>query len=178
MPASCPDEIEQTIKRDDPAGTYARKSHLKDNETRDVPALSTPPENLTQSRAASGWNEVVHPSTTTSLIGELLPVVPGYILVSELARGGMGVVFVVRDKVLNREVAVKTLLPGSASNPTALRRFVTEARITARLSHPGIPPVYALGAFPDGRPFLAMKLIKGCTLRRASRGTDGSTGRR
>ena len=43
-------------------------------------------------------------------------------------------------------------------------RFVVESKVTARLSHPGIPPVYALGALADGRPYLAMKLIKGDTL--------------
>ena len=44
------------------------------------------------------------------------------------------------------------------------RRFVDEARITGQLQHPGIPPVHDLGTLPDGRPFLAMKLIKGRTL--------------
>jgi WD40 repeat protein len=52
--------------------------------------------------------------------------------------------------------------------------FVREARITGRLPHPGIPPVYALGELPDGRPFLAMKLIRGDTLDKVlkARGTD------
>src|SRR5262249_29890403 len=44
------------------------------------------------------------------------------------------------------------------------RRFADEARITAQLQHPGIPPVHDLGTLPDGRPFLAMKLIKGQNL--------------
>jgi serine/threonine protein kinase len=76
----------------------------------------------------------------------------------------MGVVLAGRDIVLNREVAIKTLLPGTGINPVAIRRFVSEARITARLPHPGIPPIHALGTLPDGRPFLTMKLIKGRTL--------------
>src|SRR5262249_56206183 len=46
----------------------------------------------------------------------------------------------------------------------AARRFADEARIAAQLQHPGIPPVHDLGTLPDGRPFLAMKLIKGQTL--------------
>jgi serine/threonine protein kinase len=99
-----------------------------------------------------------------SSVGGSLPLTPGYAIVTELARGGMGVVFTARDKTLGREVAIKTLLPGSAGNATAVRRFVIEARVTARLSHPGIPPVFALGSMADGRPFLAMKLIKGRTL--------------
>src|SRR5262249_50308681 len=50
-----------------------------------------------------------------------------------------------------------------ADSPVA-RRFTDEARITAQLQHPGVPAVYRVGALPDGRPFLAMKLIKGRTL--------------
>jgi serine/threonine protein kinase len=82
----------------------------------------------------------------------------------ELARGGMGVVLAARDVVLGREVAIKMLLSGTESNPVAVRRFMDEARITARLAHPCIPPVYALGTLSDGRPYLAMKLIRGRTL--------------
>jgi len=76
----------------------------------------------------------------------------------------MGVVLAARDIVLNREVAIKTLLPGISANAVAIRRFVEEARITARLPHPGIPPVHTFGTLVDGRPFLTMKLIKGRTL--------------
>ena len=54
--------------------------------------------------------------------------------------------------------------------PAAARRFVDEARITGQLQHPGIPPVHDLGTLPDGRPFLAMKLIKGEHPRRPARG--------
>jgi len=89
---------------------------------------------------------------------------PGYELGSEIARGGMGVVLSARDLRLKREVAIKTLLPGGTEQVSAVRRFVREARITAKLPHPGIPPVYELGELADGRPFLAMKLIKGRTL--------------
>jgi len=90
--------------------------------------------------------------------------VAGYEMGEEIARGGMGVVIAARDLVLKREVAIKTLLPGGTDNLAVVRRFVREARITARLPHPGIPPVYELGELVDGRPFLAMKLIKGRTL--------------
>ena len=51
-----------------------------------------------------------------------------------------------------------------AAGSAAARRFVDEARIAGQLQHPGIPPVHDLGTLPDGRPFLAMKLIKGRTL--------------
>ncbi|MCI0700822.1 MAG: serine/threonine protein kinase [Planctomycetia bacterium] len=104
------------------------------------------------------------PNPNAPALGASTPSVPGYVVKGEIARGGMGVVLAGRDVVLNREVAIKTLLPGTGINPVAVRRFVSEARITARLPHPGIPPVHALGTLPDGRPFLTMKLIKGRTL--------------
>jgi tetratricopeptide (TPR) repeat protein len=87
-----------------------------------------------------------------------------YELLDEIAHGGMGVVFVARDMVLNRDVAVKILQERPPPGPTVVRRFVEEAKITGQLQHPGIPPVHDLGTLPDGRPFLAMKLIKGRTL--------------
>jgi tetratricopeptide (TPR) repeat protein len=87
------------------------------------------------------------------------PSIPGYAITAEIARGGMGRVYAGRDLTLDREVAIKTLLPGADAG-----RFVTEARITARLPHPGIPPVHALGTLGDGSPYLAMKLIRGRAL--------------
>ncbi len=89
---------------------------------------------------------------------------PGYALLGEVGRGGMGVVFRARDLALNREVAVKLLRPGTGSGSAAAARFVEEAQVTGQLQHPGIPAVYQVGALPDGRPFLAMKLIRGRTL--------------
>src|SRR5689334_11557280 len=58
------------------------------------------------------------------------PNIPGYVIDSELARGGMGCVYAGRDLVLDREVAIKTLLPGANAE-----RFINESKITARLPH-------------------------------------------
>jgi tetratricopeptide (TPR) repeat protein len=91
------------------------------------------------------------------------PAVPGFDVRGELARGGMGVVLAATDRALGRAVAIKTLRP-DVTDPTALRRFTDEARITAGLAHPGIPPIHQVGTLADGRPFLAMKLIQGKTL--------------
>jgi serine/threonine-protein kinase len=87
-----------------------------------------------------------------------------YELLEEIARGGMGVVYRARDRVLGRDVGVKTLLKVHAPDSTVVLRFREEARITGQLQHPSIPPVHDLGELPDGRPFIAMKLIKGQTL--------------
>ena len=87
-----------------------------------------------------------------------------YLLGDEIARGGMGVVYCATDTAFGREVAVKVLLDKYGPASGAARRFADEARITGQLQHPAIPPVHDLGTLPDGRPFLAMKLIKGRTL--------------
>jgi tetratricopeptide (TPR) repeat protein/tRNA A-37 threonylcarbamoyl transferase component Bud32 len=87
-----------------------------------------------------------------------------YLLAEEIARGGMGIIYLATDSVLGREVAVKLLHETYAPDSVAARRFADEARIAAQLQHPAIPPVHDLGTLPGGRPFLAMKLIKGQTL--------------
>jgi tetratricopeptide (TPR) repeat protein len=89
---------------------------------------------------------------------------PGYDLIGEIGRGAMGVVYRAVDRSLQREVAVKVLQERFAQDAAATRRFLDEARITGQLQHPGIPAIYQVGALADGRPFLAMKLIKGQTL--------------
>ena len=85
---------------------------------------------------------------------------PGYELLDEVGRGGMGVVYRARDVALGRDVAVKVLADRYGPDSPAAQRFLTEARITGQLQHPGIPAVHQAGELPDGRPFLAMKLIK------------------
>ena len=81
-----------------------------------------------------------------------------------LAKGGMGEVFIGHDKQLEREVAVK-LVRVSQDKPDqeAIRRFVRESRITARLQHPGIPAVYDVGTH-GGWPYLVMQRINGITV--------------
>jgi serine/threonine protein kinase len=89
-----------------------------------------------------------------------------YALGDEIAHGGMGVVYRATDTVFGREVAVKVLQERFATDPGAVRRFLDEAGITARLQHPSVPPAHDVGTLADGRPFLALKLIAGDTLDR------------
>ncbi|MBA2224583.1 serine/threonine-protein kinase [Thermogemmata fonticola] len=103
-------------------------------------------------------------ASLTSVAEPLLPAVPGYQLVDEIGRGGMGVVYRARDLRLNREVAIKSLNPKYAADSAVATRFQAEAQLTGQLQHPGIPAVHELGTLPDNRPFLAMKLVKGRTL--------------
>jgi serine/threonine-protein kinase len=85
-------------------------------------------------------------------------------LLGEIARGGMGAVFKGRDPDLGRDLAVKVLLEAHMEKPELVRRFVEEAQIGGQLQHPGVVPVYELGAFGDRRPYFTMKLVKGQTL--------------
>jgi len=102
-------------------------------------------------------------STVTTAVGTV-PEVPGYQLGEQIGRGGMGDVYRALDRELDREVAVKILQERYPIDSPATARFVAEAKVTAQLQHPGIPAVYRVAALADGRPFLAMKLIKGQTL--------------
>jgi serine/threonine-protein kinase len=83
------------------------------------------------------------------------------------ARGGLGAVFVALDSELHREVALKQILDHHADDPTSRTRFILEAEITGGLEHPGIVPVYGLGSYGGGRPYYAMRFIRGDSLKEA-----------
>ena len=87
-----------------------------------------------------------------------------YQLFGEIAHGGMGAVLRGRDTDLGRDLAVKVLLEAHKNKPDLIRRFVEEAQIGGQLQHPGVVPIYDIGAFADHRPFFTMKLVKGQTL--------------
>jgi serine/threonine-protein kinase len=83
------------------------------------------------------------------------------------ARGGLGEVFVAEDSELHREVALKQMQARHADNERTRARFVLEAEITGGLEHPSIVPVYGLGTYADGRPFYAMRFVRGESFRQA-----------
>ncbi len=88
-----------------------------------------------------------------------------YRIVEPIGRGGMGTVYRARDTVLDRDVALKVLhLPDA--DPGLATRLAREARILARLEHPGIVPVHDAGTLPDGRTWYAMKHVRGQSLDR------------
>jgi tetratricopeptide (TPR) repeat protein len=90
-----------------------------------------------------------------------------YRVVKAFSRGGLGQVSLARDEEVGREVALKEILPAHADSPEARQRFLMEAEITGSLEHPGVVPVYGLGQYADGRPFYAMRLIRGDNLQLA-----------
>ncbi len=82
-------------------------------------------------------------------------------------KGGLGRVSIALDEELNREIALKEILTAHADNLDNRTRFIREAEITGALEHPGVVPVYSLGKFADGRPYYAMRFIRGMNLQMA-----------
>jgi tetratricopeptide (TPR) repeat protein/tRNA A-37 threonylcarbamoyl transferase component Bud32 len=83
------------------------------------------------------------------------------------ARGGQGDVYLAHDETLNRDVALKRLQPRRASRSDAVRRFLREAEVCARLQHPGVVPVYTQGHDADGLPYYTMRFVEGESLKAA-----------
>src|SRR5262249_10943107 len=83
------------------------------------------------------------------------------------AKGGLGQVSVALDQELHREVALKEIQEHHADDRDSRARFLIEAEITGGLEHPGVVPVYGLGHYGDGRPYYAMRFIRGDSLKDA-----------
>jgi serine/threonine protein kinase len=110
------------------------------------------------------------PSAVTRLRASLSasPVPPRYELIDVLGEGGMGLVWRARDSVLGRDVAIK-VLAAHLDDTDLSSRLAREARILATLEHPGIVPVFDMGAAEDGTPWYAMRLVDGIPLDVAAR---------
>lgn len=105
--------------------------------------------------------------TRAPSVGEAAAVGSRFRILRPHAKGGLGQVFVAEDGELHREVALKEIQERHADNPHSRARFVLEAEITGGLEHPGIVPVYGLGQYADGRPYYAMRFIRGDSMKEA-----------
>jgi eukaryotic-like serine/threonine-protein kinase len=142
-----------------PAGKLQQNSELASSGVAE--SLAAPPPVC----GATGRPDSLGPAVSESAFPE-----SRYAMDKVYAEGGIGRVWLARDRQLNREVAIKTLRPELLKDDGVRSRFLQEAQITGQLEHPGIVPVYELAAAPpSGSPFYSMRLVRGRTLVQASR---------
>jgi serine/threonine-protein kinase len=141
-----------------PAGRSTRES---------LAALGDPAIEHTLTQLASGSNDDAD-RTASYAVGTATADGQRFRILRPHARGGLGAVFVALDCELHREVALKQILEEHADDPAGRSRFLLEAEITGGLEHPGIVPVYGLGTFADGRPYYAVRFIRGDSLKEAA----------
>lgn len=106
-------------------------------------------------------------ATRSQSVGESTSAGVRFRILRPHAKGGLGEVFVAEDSELHREIALKQIQERHADDPHSQARFILEAEVTGGLEHPGIVPVYGLGQYADGRPFYAMRFVRGDSLKDA-----------
>lgn len=107
------------------------------------------------------------PISPGALVDPMAPLPYGdFVLERHLGTGGVGKVYRARQLSLGRPVAIKALRKDRQANPQAVARFLQEAKLLARLRHPGIVGIHGLGRFPGGGYFMALELIEGESLGR------------
>src|SRR5437016_1115280 len=140
MPDSPPDYLDRTLEQ--PA---AGKSS---DETSGAVAPEPTPLQIAETQATV-------PRAASSKDGPYLPLVPGYEVLSELGRGGMGVVYKARHVGLNRIVALKMILSGAHAGEHEQARFLAEAQAIAQVQHPNIVQIFEVSRH-DGMPYFAL----------------------
>lgn len=129
--------------------------------THDPSGTMAAPADYTPSGVMAATTRGMNPGPVAVSPVEHLGMAGRYALLRALAKGGMGQVSVARDTELDRDVALKEIQQKFKLDGATLHRFTLEARVTGKLEHPGVVPVYGLGTYPDGRPYYAMRFITG-----------------
>lgn len=133
-------------------GVRQELQNLRDS---DVDASLVYVSQATSAPAADPYRTLAGQDVTSSVFSSRFQILRPH------ARGGLGEVSVALDSELNREVALKEIQAKHADHPESRMRFLAEAQITGGLEHPSIVPVYGMGTYPDGRPYYAMRFIRG-----------------
>ena len=148
------------------------ESRFLDSACGDDIALRSEVESLLRSLDVAGsfMETPAVESAAESLASDQLRLVAGqrvshYEIVAPIGEGGMGEVYLAKDLVLGRRVALKFLPEYLRSDPDRLRRFKQEARAASTLSHPNVCVIHEVGETDDGHPFITMEYIEGITLR-------------
>ncbi len=161
LPTGDPDPINPTISvtrrfeplRPDPTSDPTAQATWHPTPTDATPPMSDPDGALT--RVQDTNNVIVRTPG--------MPEIPGYEIIAEIGRGGMGVVFKARQLDLNRPVAIKMILGEGYERPEQLARFKLEAEMAARIHHQNVVQVYDSGTCA-GRPYLVLEWVDGGTL--------------
>ncbi len=135
------------------------------SETPTVPPQLPPAEPPTVPPKVAKDEEpiTVAPSGSSGATERETPQIPGYEILGELGRGGMGVVYKARHEKLNRTVALKMILSGGHASDADISRFVSEAEAVAAFQHPNIVQVFEIGHH-QGLPFMALEFVGGGSL--------------
>jgi eukaryotic-like serine/threonine-protein kinase len=145
--------------------------HLLDRMRLAVTLAEVSPEDRAE-RRRQAWalrrridrDTAAEPAGTLEPDGAMPPrEIANYEILREVGRGGMGVVYLARQRGLRRLVALKMILAGRFASEVQRQRFQREAELAARVQHPNIVQVYEAGIY-EGRPFLAMEWVSGVTL--------------
>jgi serine/threonine protein kinase len=170
------------------AGCQNTLSELSEASASIVPRQASPPAPLAAALSADVLRRLKQ-RTRTPLLGvaggtrtvppedsppsdsaRVLPTLPGYEVLEELGRGGMGAVYKARHLALHRLVALKVVLTGAHASPEERARFRREAEAVARLQHPNIVQIHDVGEH-DGLPYLALEYVAGDNLAQRLQGT-------